>query len=83
MTLFCSLDWCFVVFVLLSGGQIRATVMTAVAMQLNNGTIVTVMTNLFGQRERMLVYVNSTLLNFTSPSSWWQQYPGTVLTQLN
>jgi len=57
--------------------------MTAVAMQLNNGTIVTVMTNLFGQRERMLVYVNSTLLNFTSPSSWWQQYPGTVLTQLN
>ena len=58
------------------GGQIKATVMTAVAMQLNGGTIVTVMTNLYSKKERMLVYVNSTLLNFTAPAQYWQQYPG-------
>jgi hypothetical protein len=62
-----------------SWGQIKATVMTAVAMQINNGTIVTVMTNLYSEREHILVYVNSTLLNFTYESQYWQQYPDFIV----
>ena len=59
-----------------SGGQIRATVMSAVAMQLNNGTIVSVITNLYNANEHMLVYVNSTLLNFSFADNYYQQFPG-------
>jgi hypothetical protein len=60
-------------------GQIHATVMTAAAMQINNGTIVTVMSNLWGDQERLLVYVDSTLLNFSSPYQYWQEYPDFIV----
>lgn len=59
-----------------AGGQIHATVMTAVAMQVNNGTIVTVMTNLYNAQEHLLIYVNSTLLNFSFAGNYYQQFPG-------
>jgi hypothetical protein len=62
-----------------SWGQIRGTVMTAIAMQLNNGTVVSVATNLYNYDEHLLVYVNSTLLNFSFPSNYYQQFPEFII----
>jgi hypothetical protein len=50
--------------------------MSAVAMQVNNGTVVTVMSNLYNLQEHLLVYVNSTLLNFSFAGNYYQQFPG-------
>ncbi len=61
---------------LASGGQVSATVMTAVAMQLNNGTIVSVISNWYNLNEHLFIYLNSTLLNFSSPDQWYQEFDG-------
>src|SRR5215469_14198870 len=65
----------------LSGAQIQATVMTSVAMQLDynsSSTTVSVMTNLYSEKERILVFVNDALLSFSSPSQYWQIFPGSI-----
>ena len=62
-----------------AGGQTHATVMTAIAAKLNDGTTVSVITNLYNEQERMLIYANSTVLNFTDPNMNWMQFPGANL----
>lgn len=59
------------------GGQIKATIMTAAAMQFNGGPIVSVQINQYDTQEELLVYVDSEVINFTMRGQKWHEYPGT------
>ncbi|ELU14025.1 hypothetical protein CAPTEDRAFT_222578 [Capitella teleta] len=61
-------------------GQVKATYMTAIAMQVNSGPKVTVEVNTWSRQEHLAIRVDNQLLNFTYPYMYWQEFEDFIIT---
>ena len=59
-----------------SDGEIKATMISAVGMALENGEAVVIAINRYSAEHHLLVYIDDLLLDFTQHGSTWHETEG-------